>query len=256
VIAHRGGSEEAPGNTLEAFAAAVALGIRNLETDLHLTCDGIVVAFHDPRLDGTTDRTGAIAELTIAQVEAADAGYTYSRDGGRTFPCRGRGLRIPRFEELLKRWPDAYLSVEPKDDRCVEALVALLNEHDAWDRVGIGSFSDRRLARVRTLSGGRACTGMGTRANLLAYLAALFGRVPSQGADFAQIALRLGPFPWAAARFVRAAHRAGLPVHVWTVNRESTMRKLLDCGVDGIITDRPRLLRDMIAARPRDNPAG
>ena len=94
-IAHRGGAEEAPENTIEAFGAAVAMGYRFLETDAHVTRDGVVVAFHDPRLDGLTDRTGAIASLPIADVEAADAGFSFSPDSGRSFPFRGRGVRVP-----------------------------------------------------------------------------------------------------------------------------------------------------------------
>jgi glycerophosphoryl diester phosphodiesterase len=249
-IAHRGGKEEAPENTLEAFGAAIALGLRNLETDAHVTRDGVVVAFHNPRLDGTTDSTGAIAELGIADVEAADAGYCFSTDGGQSFPFRGRGVRIPRFEEVLLNWPTAYVSVEPKADPCVEPLVAVIDKLDAWDRVGVGSFSDRRLNRVRALSRGRACTSMGPRASVIARIAALWGRMPRQGADFVQVPFKRGPFPVVTAGFVRAAHRTGLPVHVWTVNEEPRMLELLELGVDGIITDYPRLLRDVLAARP------
>jgi glycerophosphoryl diester phosphodiesterase len=160
-IAHRGGAGEAPENTLEAFAAAVALGYGYLETDAHVSRDGVVVAFHDPRLDDRTDRTGAIAALSIAEIEAADAGHVFSPDAGRSFPFRGRGVRIPRLEELLLRWPEARVSIDPKADACAEPLVAGIDRLDAWDRVGIGSFSDRRLRRVRALSRGRACTSMG-----------------------------------------------------------------------------------------------
>jgi glycerophosphoryl diester phosphodiesterase len=248
-IAHRGGAGEAPENTLEAFAAAVALGYRYLETDAHVSRDGVVVAFHDPRLDDRTDRTGAIAALSIAEIEAADAGHVFSPDAGRSFPFRGRGVRIPRLEELLLRWPEARVNIDPKADACVEPLVAVIERLGAWDRVGIGSFSDRRLRRVRALSRGRACTSMGPRAVAGARAAALCGRMPRQGADCVQVPLHAGPIPIVTAGFVRAAHRAGLPVHVWTVNAESSMHDLLDLGVDGIMTDRPRLLRDVFAAR-------
>ncbi|MGH2967911.1 MAG: glycerophosphodiester phosphodiesterase family protein, partial [Solirubrobacteraceae bacterium] len=176
-IAHRGGAEEAPENTLAAFGAAVALGYRYLETDAHTTRDGVVVAFHDPRLDDITDRTGAIAALTIGEVEAADAGYAFSPDGGRSFPFRGRDIRIPRLEELLVRWPRARVNIDPKADACVEPLVALIDRLGAWDRVGVGAFSDRRLRRVRALSRGRACTSMGPRAVAVARVAALCGRM-------------------------------------------------------------------------------
>jgi glycerophosphoryl diester phosphodiesterase len=141
------------------------------------------------------------------------------------------------------------LGIDPKADACVEPLVALIDRLGAWDRVGVGAFSDRRLRRVRALSGGRACTSMGPRAVAVARLAALCGRMPRQGADCVQVPLRGGPIPIVTTRFLRAAHRANLPVHVWTVDEESMMHDLLDLGVDGIMTDRPRLLRDVLAAR-------
>ena len=248
-IAHRGGAEEAPENTIEAFSAAVAQGYRYLETDAHVTRDGVVVAFHDPRLDGITDRTGAIGALSIAEVEAADAGFTYSPDGGRSFPFRARGVRVPRLDELLLRWPHARVNIDPKDDACVEPLAALLDRLDAWDRVNVGSFSDRRLRRIRALGRGRACTSMGPRAVAVARAAALGGRMPRQGADCVQVPIRVGRIRIVTAGFVRAAHRAGLPVHVWTVNDPATMHELLDLGVDGVMTDRPRVLRAVLADR-------
>jgi glycerophosphoryl diester phosphodiesterase len=248
-IAHRGGAEEAPENTLEAFGAAVVLGYRYLETDAHVSRDGVVVAFHDSRLDDRTDRTGTIAALSMAEIAEADAGYVFSPDGGRSHPFRARGVRIPRLEELLLRWPEARVNIDPKADACVEPLVAMIDRLGAWDRVGIGSFSDRRLRRIRALSRGRACTSMGPRAVAVARAAALCGSVPRQGADCIQVPLRRGPIPIVTDGFVQAAHRAGLPVHVWTVNAEPSMHELLDLGVDGIMTDRPRLLRDVFVAR-------
>jgi glycerophosphoryl diester phosphodiesterase len=248
-IAHRGGAEEAPENTMEAFEAAVALGFRYLETDAHVSRDGVVVAFHDPRLDGVTDRRGEIARLAIAEIEAADAGWVFSPDEGRSFPFRGRGMRIPRLEELLLRWPQARVNIDPKADESVEPLVALIDRLGVWDRVCIGAFSDRRLRRVRDLSGGRACTSMGPGAVAIARTASLAGAVPRQGAQCIQVPIRSGPVRIVSRRFVRAAHRAGLDVHVWTVNEPSTMHGLLDLGVDGIMTDRPRALRDVFAER-------
>ena len=250
-FAHRGGAGEAPENTLPAFATAIALGYRYLETDVHLTRDGVLVAFHDARLDRVTDRGGAIAELGICDVQAADAGHAFTADGGKSFPFRGAGIRVPRLEELLVRWPDARINIDPKSDACVAPLVAVIERMAAWDRVCIGSFSDRRLARVRGLSGGRACTAMGPRAVAVAVAraAAGGGRMPRQGADCLQVPVRLGPVGIVTARFIRAAHRARLPVHVWTINDEATMHQLLDLGVDGVMTDQLALLRDVMAAR-------
>ena len=248
-FAHRGGAGEAPENTPPAFATAIGLGYRYLETDVHLTRDGVLVAFHDARLDRVTDRGGAIAELGICDVEAADAGHAFTADGGKSFPFRGAGIRVPRLEELLARWPDARINIDPKNNACVAPLVALIERMDAWDRVCIGSFSDRRLARVRRLSRGRACTSMGLRAVAVARAAAGGGRMPRQGADCLQVPVRFGPLGIVTARFIRAAHRARLPVHVWTVNDEATMHQVLDLGVDGVTTDQLALLRDVMAAR-------
>jgi glycerophosphoryl diester phosphodiesterase len=248
-FAHRGGAGEAPENTLAAFEIAVALGYTYLETDAHITCDGVLVAFHDEDLDRVTDRTGAIAELRIAEVEAADAGYMFSPDDGRSFPFRDRGIQIPRLEELLVRWPDARINIDPKSDACVTALAALLDRLGAWDRVCIGSFSDRRLRWIRALGHGRACTSMGPWAVAVACLAATCRVMPHLGADCVQVPIRRGPVPIVTRRFVDAARRAGLPVHVWTVDDEATIEELLDIEVDGIMTDRLRLLRDIFTRR-------
>ena len=227
----------------------MALGYRYLETDVHRTRDGVLVAFHDARLDRVTDRTGAIAELSIAEVEAADAGHAFSPDGGQSFPCRGGGVRVPRLEELLRRWPAVHFNIDPKADDSVDALVGLVERLDAWDRVGFGAFSDRRLRRLRERSGGRACTSMGPGAVAVARLSAALERIPRLGADCIQVPIRAGRVPIVTARFVGAAHRAALPVHVWTVNDEATMHRLLDLGVDGIMTDRLDVLRDVFASR-------
>jgi glycerophosphoryl diester phosphodiesterase len=251
VIAHRGAAGDAPENTIEAFAAAVDLGCRYLETDAHVTKDGVVVAFHDHRLDRVTDRAGAIADLTIDEVEEADAGFRFARRDG-TFPFRGRGVRVPRLETILTRWPDARVNIDPKADSCVDPLIALLDELGAWERTCIGSFSDARLARVRERSGRRACTSMGPRAVATAKLAATAsGRMPRLGADCLQVPPRQGPIPLVTPGFVKAAHRAGLPVHVWTIDDAEAMQRLLAVGVDGIMTNRPRVLLEVVQAAAR-----
>ena len=149
----------------------------------------------------------------------------------------------------LLRWPQARVNIDPKADACVAPLVALLDRLDAWERVCIGSFSDRRLRRVRALSHGRACTSMGPIAVAVARAASLGRRVPALGAECIQVPIRSGRVRIVTPGFVRAAHRAGLLVHVWTVNEPSAMHELLDLGVDGIMTDRPRVLRDVFAER-------
>jgi glycerophosphoryl diester phosphodiesterase len=238
-IAHRGAAGDAPENTLEAFQIAVDLGCRYLETDAHVTRDGVVVAFHDCRLDRVTDRRGRIRDLTIAEVEQADAGFHFPG-------YRGRGVQVPRLEELLTRWPDARVNIDPKEDDCVEPLVTLLDRLDVWDRVCIGAFSDARLKRVRRLARGRACTSMGPIAVATAWLSARGGRMPRLGANCVQVPRSQGPFALVTQRFVDAAHHAGLPVHVWTVDDPAAMRRLLALGVDGIMTNRPRVLLEIL----------
>ena len=176
---------------LAAFEIARALGYQYLETDAHLTRDGVLVAFHDDRLARFTDRTGAIAELGVAEVEAADAGYAFSPDGGRTLPFRGRGIRVLRLEELLVRWPDAWVNIDPKSDACVGPIAALLDRLGAWGRVCVGSFSDHRLRRIRAL-GRRACTSMGPRAVATPRVIAATGSLPRLGADCIQVPIWSG----------------------------------------------------------------
>ena len=248
-IAHRGGAGEAPENTLPAFASAVALGYHHVETDVHLTHDGELVAFHDALLDRVTDGTGAIAALDLADVQSADAGHTFSPDGGQTFPFRGRGVQIPRLEDLLTAWPELYVNIDPKSDLCVEPLAALLDRLDAWHRVCVGSFSDARLRRMRALGLHRACTSMGPRAVVIARATAAAGLMPRQGADCVQVPIRRGRVVIVTQRFVAAAHRAGLQVHVWTIDDEPTMERLLELGVDGLMSDRLRLLRAVLMRR-------
>ncbi len=248
-FAHRGGAAEAPENTLPAFQAAIDLGYRYLETDALVTRDGVLVAFHDDRLDRVSDRSEAIAELDFAEVASADVGYRFSADGGHTHPYRGVGLSVPRLEELFMRWPQASLNIDPKSEACVEALVELIDRFDAWDRVCLGAVAGARRRRIAALSGGRACIAMTSNALALARISALAGAMSSRGADCIQMSLADGPTPIYTTRFVRAAHRAGLPVHAWTVNEKRAMEQLLDVGVDGIMTDRPKLLRAVFAAR-------
>jgi glycerophosphoryl diester phosphodiesterase len=248
-IAHRGGAGAAPENTASAFARAVALGYGYLETDAHVTLDGVLVAFHDARLDRVTDRSGAIAELSVDDVQAADAGFAFTPDGGHTFPFRGRDVRVPQIDELLRRWPQARWIIDPKSDACVAPLARLLDRLDAWSRVCVGSFSDTRLRTIRALGRGRACTSMGPREVTRARLLSTFGAPPPAGPDCVQVPLRHRGVPIATPHFVRAAHRRGLPVHVWTINDEPTMHRLLDLGVDGIMTDRLELLRDVLESR-------
>jgi glycerophosphoryl diester phosphodiesterase len=233
--AHGAASPDGAGeNTMAAFEAAIALGYRYIETDTHATADGVLVAFHDDDLARVTDRPGKIGALPWSDVGAAQVG-----DGGR----------VPLLEDLLTAWPDVRINIDPKDDAAVEPLVELIARTGTLDRVCFGSFSDKRLARLRELLGPRACTSMGPRqvARLLvASRGVPSGRFPSA---CVQVPPTQGPLPLVTERFLEAAHARDLPVHVWTIDEPDEMARLLDLGVDGIMTDRPDLLKDLLTSR-------
>jgi glycerophosphoryl diester phosphodiesterase len=235
-FAHQGAhSPHGPSeNTMAAFEAAVVQGYRYLETDAHATSDGVLVAFHDDRLDRLTDGAGTIGDLPWAAVSAARV-----RDHGE----------IPLLEDLLTAWPDVRVNIDPKHDAAVGPLVELVERTGTVDRVCIGAFSDRRLTRVREGLGPRVCTSMGPRQ--VGRLVAAARGLPAGGFSAAcvQVPVKRGPVPLVTERFVITAHDRGLQVHVWTVNDADEMRRLLDLGVDGIMTDRTDVLKAVLQER-------
>ena len=233
-FAHRGGAGDWPENSLEAFSKAVELGYRYVETDAHVTLDGVIIAFHDDHLDRVTDRTGLISELTWAEVSQARI------DGIAPIPLLG---------ELLATWPDLRINIDAKHDEVVRPLADLLTRTESLDRVCIGSFSDERLDHFRTLFGSGVCTSMGPKA-VARMRAASFGvgrKIPE--GNCLQVPTHAGKVPLVDGRFIRRAHRAGLPVHVWTIDDMEEMHRLFDLGVDGIMTDRPAVLRSVMESR-------
>ena len=232
-FAHRGGASHFPENSWKAFEHAVELGYAYLETDAHATADGTVVAFHDKTLDRVTDGTGAIAQLTAAQVGAA-------RIAG--------GEPIPLLAELLTSWPEHRFNIDIKNEPVIGPLVEVLRATNAWDRVCITSFSGRRLNAIRELLPRPVCM-----ATPPAAIGAITAGTPSAvlAARFERLSIRCAQIPVriATAPFIRRAHAAGLQVHVWTVNDPAIMASVLDRGADGIMTDRTELLRDLLVER-------
>jgi len=245
-IAHRGSRILWPENTMVAFAGAVELGFDWLETDLHLTADGVLVCLHDATLDRTTDRSGPVTAMTMTELEAVDAGYRHDPAGGH--PFRGTGVRVPALAELVTSFPDVRLIVDLKQDGMAEALWKTVERHRLHDRLVVGSFSDRRLTEFRRLSRGSVATSTGPFRSAAAYAGAVAGRAPRL-ADAVQFPVRLGPLRPLTARTVASFHRRGYQAHVWTVNESGEMRRFFDMGVDAIITDRPDLLRDVLRER-------
>jgi glycerophosphoryl diester phosphodiesterase len=233
-FAHRGGAAEVGGeNTLAAFARATALGYRYLETDGRVTSDGVLLAFHDERLDRVTDLEGRLEDRPWTEVRHARVG----------------GEPIPRMEELLDAFPDARFNIDPKMDAAVPPLAEALRRTGAHERVNIAAFSDRRLLQIRKLTGGAVCTSTGPGAIARLRMAAYGVPVGPFGAACVQVPLTWRRTMLVDARFVQAARRRHLPVHVWTIDEPAEMHRLLDLGVGGIFTDRPTVLKNVLIER-------
>jgi glycerophosphoryl diester phosphodiesterase len=233
-FAHRGGAHEVAENSRAAVEHTLALGLGYLETDVRATADGVAVLSHDPTVDRTTDGTGRVDELTWVQMTAL-------RDAS--------GERPLRLDELLGDYPALRVNIDAKDDRVVGPLVQAIERTGAEDRVGLASFSDVRLARLRARLPGVA-TSLGRRGVGRLVAAARVGRLaPVPAAACVQVPPSYRGVPIVTRRFLAAAHRRGLAVHVWTVDEPGEMVRLLDLGVDGIISDRPRVLRGVLSGR-------
>jgi glycerophosphoryl diester phosphodiesterase len=218
---------------MSAFAAAVGLGYRYVETDVHATADGVLLAFHDHTLDRVTDRTGDIGSLRYDDVRRARVGTD----------------AIPRLEEVLATWPDLRIHIDAKHLAAAKPLVAAIDRTNAHDRVCIGSFSDRTVWALRRLAGNRVCTWMGRAEIFSLRLASLGVPTPRSVAGCTQVPVRQGRLPLVDKRFVATARRRHVGVHVWTINDRETMEWLLDLGVDAILSDRPTLLKQVFTER-------
>ncbi|MFF7900980.1 glycerophosphodiester phosphodiesterase [Streptomyces sp. NPDC007920] len=234
-FAHRGGAADGLENTLAQFRRAAGLGYRYMETDVHATADGRLVAFHDATLDRVTDGAGRIADLPWDDV------------------CRARVAGrepVPLFTELLEAFPEVRWNVDVKAEPALRPLLDLIERTNAWDRVCVGSFSEARVVRARRLAGPRLATSYGTR-GVLALRLRSWGlpAVPRRSAVAAQVPVSQYGVPVVDRRFVRTAHARGLHVHVWTINEPAEMHRLLDLGVDGIMTDHIETLRKVMEER-------
>jgi glycerophosphoryl diester phosphodiesterase len=238
-FAHRGGAAIGDENTMTAFARAVDMGYRYLEIDVHATADGVPVVFHDPTLARMLGQPQRVREVRWADLESI-------RIGG--------AAAVPRLDDVLSAWPRERFNVDMKADAVVQPTVDLVRSMNATHRVLLASFSDARLARVRRQVGPRLATSTGTREVARLWLASRVGRrarrvrVP-ETVVATQVPVRHGRLRVLDARFVALAHRLGLQVHAWTIDDAAEMNELLDLGVDGIMTDRIDVLREVYAAR-------
>jgi glycerophosphoryl diester phosphodiesterase len=234
-FAHRGGAADGLENTARQFRCAVEAGYRYIETDVHVTRDGRLVAFHDATLDRVTDGAGRIADLPWRDVQQA-------RVAGRE--------PVPLFEELLAAFPEVRWNVDVKAEPALLPFLDLIERTDAWDRVCLGSFSEARVVRAQRLAGPRLATSYGTRGVLSLRLRSWgLPAAVRRSAVAAQVPEAQSGVPVVDHRFVRTAHAHGLQVHVWTVNEPERMHRLLDLGVDGIMTDHIDILRTVMEDR-------
>jgi glycerophosphoryl diester phosphodiesterase len=232
---------------MAAFDQAVRLGADALEIDVRRTRDGAVVVFHDEETTRLTGQAGTIEARTLEEVRALDAGSTFTPDGGATFPFRGAGLAVPTLAELLEHHPSMRLSIDAKteDEPLARALAEVLLAAGACHRACVGSFHDAQAERLGALLPGcaRYLPERAATCHVLAAKAGADGQGCPTGYDLASLPHRVGHLTVVDERVVAWFHARGMPVHVWTVDDPAEMRSLLRLGVDGIVTDRPDLLR-------------
>ena len=234
-FAHRGGAVDQPENSMVAFQRAIDMGYRYIETDVHATKDGVLMAFHDDDLQRTCGLDVKISEVDFSALASAKI------DGLEP---------IPTLDEILSTWPDIRVNIDCKADQAVEPLIAALRHANVVDRVCVGSFSDRRLSVIRDAIGSSLCTSLGPReVAKLRLLSRLTNAKSFAGAHAAQIPMRQGPIALTTQQLVDHAHEIGLHVHVWTINDATDMHGLIDLKVDGIMTDTLQTLKTVMMER-------
>ncbi|MBK8900035.1 MAG: glycerophosphodiester phosphodiesterase [Anaerolineaceae bacterium] len=254
VIAHQGGEWLRPTNTLLAFDHAVELGVDVLEMDIHQTKDGAIVLMHDATVDRTTDGSGAIKEMTLDEVRALDAGYYWTDDDGATYPYRGQGIQVPTLEEMFQRYPDMRMNIEIKQETpgMVRPFCQLIHTYNMQDKVLVATFHKATVEEFRAECPDVITSMVEPEIQLFfglnaAYLGALF-QAPGtafQVPTTSSLPL-IGEVDVITERFVRVAHSHNIQVHAWTINDTAEMERLIALGVDGIITDRPDLLLEVV----------
>jgi glycerophosphoryl diester phosphodiesterase len=248
---HRGGAAVVPEDTIQGFHEGLKYGDGVIECDVHSTLDGELVVMHDPKVDRTTNGTGLISQLSYADVEQLDAGHRFSTDGGKTFPWRGKGVKVPTLAQVYEEFPSSPVNIEIKKTPRpnVEQLVAAaIDAQGAQSRTLVVSQSWATMRRFRQASKNRVATASSTLELLFYWVLSLVRLTWLIHPSFQALQ---PPEKYRGLRivspgFIRAAHRQGLRVDVWTIDEEADMRKLLSWGVDGIMTDRPDVLAKVL----------
>ena len=249
VMGHRGGRNLGPENTLYTFRKAVELGIDVIELDLRATMDGHLVVFHDRTVDRTTQGNGRVQNMTLAQIKNLDAAYNWTNDGGQTFPLRGQGLAVPTLTEVFMALPYERINIELKHQNGfpVRKLCDLIRVFHRSDQVMVASFNADLLNSFRKICPevATAATSEETRKFVGLALAGLSHMYRPEAQVF-QVPETYGKYQLVNRTFVSAAHERNMKVHVWTVNDETSMQRLIDLQVDGIVTDDPEKLLHLL----------
>jgi len=253
-IGHRGCAGLAPENTLPSFERALAEGARILESDVHLTRDGVPVLLHDDDVARTTDGSGRATGLTFGELRKLDAGHRFQPEGEEGFPWRGKGLRIPSLEEALAALPGARFNLELKEDvpGLVERTLAVVRDADRAATTLLTAGDDAIMKRLRELARAEGVpVALGASVGDIVDFVRTAGGdgAPREGPMALQIPTHFGGRPLVTPELVRHAHAHGVQVHVWTINDPDEMHRLLDLGVDGLISDHPGRVVRVIADR-------
>jgi glycerophosphoryl diester phosphodiesterase len=254
VIGHRGCAGEVPENTLASFERGLAEGAAILESDVHLTRDAVPVLLHDDRVDRNTNGSGRVAEFTLGELQRLDAGYRFTPDGGRSHPFRGQGFVIPTLEEALAAFPGARFNLELKEDLpgLVARTLKVVAEAGREDLTLLTAADEALMLDLRSQiesSGSGVAQGACTRDVADFIHSAQDASAPKPGPMALQVPAAFGDQPLVTLKFVEHAHAHGLAVHVWTINETDEMRALLDLGVDGLVTDHPGRMANLLKAR-------
>lgn len=245
IVAHRGDSAHFPENTLPAFESAYRMAVDVIETDVHLSKDGVLVVWHDPTLDRNTNGSGRIEDHTLEELKRLDAGYTFTADGGATFPFRGTGVQLCTLEEALIACPEQRFNVDlkSKDVRIVDEFIAVLNRQQAKKRVLGASFHLSNLKRLRKKES-RIQTSLTTLEVLPLLMAQKLRVLPKREQEqpvVFQVPVRQWGIQAITPAFIETMHSRGAIIQVWTINEEEEIRHLFEMGVDSVMTDKPEL---------------
>ena len=249
IIAHRGGGGVAPENSQVAFDHAATLPqVVGLETDVHMTKDGVLIVAHDADVDRMTEGRGMIRDMTFEELRRLDLGYRFSLDG-ETYPFRGQGLVYMTLEEMITRYPDHIINIDLKQHEpvVVERFVRLMRQYDMQERIVVGSFDTLSIKRLRQLMPDVAtCASYSEIARFYVLNRARMSQLWWHQCAVMQVPENDGRLKLITPEFIRNVQARGVQIHIWTVNEVAQMERLLQWGVDGLITDYPERAIELV----------